>query len=168
MDKMIIRGGVPLNGTVAISGSKNTALPVLIAAILTDEPVIVRNVPRLRDVATTLDLLGELGADARWIGDHAVEVRARDIKSTVAPYELVKTMRASFLVLGPLLARAGRAQVSTPGGCAIGARPVNLHIAGVRAMGATVQLKHGYVEARATALRGARIWLDACARPHAD
>jgi UDP-N-acetylglucosamine 1-carboxyvinyltransferase len=160
MEKMIIRGGVPLRGTVAVSGSKNTALPILIAALLTDEPVRIYNVPRLRDVTTTLELLNELGVEASWTGDNQVEVRAREIRSCVAPYELVKTMRASFLVLGPLLAREGHARVSTPGGCAIGARPVNLHIHGIRALGAKIQLKGGYVEARAKRLAGARIWLD--------
>src|SRR5580658_6550283 len=154
MDKMIIRGGVPLRGTVAVSGSKNTALPILIAALLTDEPVRVINVPRLRDVTTTLALLGELGADARWCGDNEVEVRASAIRTPVAPYNLVKTMRASFLVLGPLLAREGRAQVATPGGDTIGVRPVNLHVTGMRALGAKIQLKNGYVEARAKRLRG--------------
>ena len=160
MDKMIIRGGKPLRGTVSVSGSKNTALPILIAALLTDEPVKLYNVPRLRDVTTTLGLLGDLGAEARWTGDNEVEVCAKKITSHVAPYELVKTMRASFLVLGPLLARQGRARVSTPGGCAIGARPVNLHITGIRALGAKVQFRNGYVEAHARRLVGARIWLD--------
>ncbi|HUY26830.1 MAG TPA: UDP-N-acetylglucosamine 1-carboxyvinyltransferase [Candidatus Binataceae bacterium] len=160
MDKMIIRGGKPLRGAVSVSGSKNTALPILIAALLTEEPVRVLNVPRLRDVTTTLGLLNDLGADARWTGDHEVEVCAKQITSHVAPYELVKTMRASFLVLGPLLARQGRARVSTPGGCAIGARPVNLHITGMRALGAKIQFRNGYVEAHARRLAGARIWLD--------
>ncbi|MGB6555164.1 MAG: UDP-N-acetylglucosamine 1-carboxyvinyltransferase [Candidatus Binataceae bacterium] len=160
MDKMIIRGGKPLRGTVSVSGSKNTALPILIAALLTDEPVKLYNVPRLRDVTTTLGLLSDLGAEARWTGDNEVEVCAKKITSHVAPYELVKTMRASFLVLGPLLARQGRARVSTPGGCAIGARPVNLHITGIRALGAKVQFRNGYVEAHARRLTGARIWLD--------
>ncbi|MFZ0659688.1 MAG: UDP-N-acetylglucosamine 1-carboxyvinyltransferase [Candidatus Binataceae bacterium] len=160
MDKMIIRGGKPLRGTVSVSGSKNTALPILIAALLTDEPVKLYNVPRLRDVTTTLGLLSDLGAEARWTGDNEVEVCAKKITSHVAPYELVKTMRASFLVLGPLLARQGRARVSTPGGCAIGARPVNLHIIGIRALGAKVQFRNGYVEAHARRLTGARIWLD--------
>jgi UDP-N-acetylglucosamine 1-carboxyvinyltransferase len=160
MDKMIIRGGKPLRGTVSVSGSKNTALPILIASLLTDEPVKLFNVPRLRDVTTTLGLLGDLGAEARWTGDNEVEVCAKKITSHVAPYELVKTMRASFLVLGPLLARQGRARVSTPGGCAIGARPVNLHITGIRALGAKVQFRNGYVEAHARRLVGARIWLD--------
>ncbi len=160
MDKMIIRGGTPLRGIVTLAGSKNAALPCLIASILTEEPVIVRNVPRLRDINTTISLLGRLGVAARWTGDHDLELFARSITSNVAPYELVKTMRASFLVLGPLLARTGRARVSTPGGCAIGARPVNLHVAGIRALDARIQFRHGYVEAHAERLRGARVWLD--------
>jgi UDP-N-acetylglucosamine 1-carboxyvinyltransferase len=160
MDKMIIRGGAPLRGTVDLSGSKNAALPCLMAALLTDEPVLIRNVPRLRDVRTSIELLGRLGVESRWTGDHEVELRARTIASHEAPYDLVKTMRASFLVLGPLLARAGRARVSTPGGCAIGARPINLHIAGMRMFGARLQMRHGYVEAHAASLRGARVWLD--------
>ena len=157
---MIIRGGAPLRGTVELSGSKNAALPCLMAALLTDQPVLVHNVPRLRDVRTSIDLLGRLGVVSRWAGDHDVELHARTITSHEAPYDLVKTMRASFLVLGPLLARAGRARVSTPGGCAIGARPVNLHIAGMRMFGARIQMRHGYVEAHAGLLHGARVWLD--------
>jgi UDP-N-acetylglucosamine 1-carboxyvinyltransferase len=160
MDKMIIRGGRPLRGSVAVSGSKNTALPILISCLLTGEPVRILNVPRLRDTATTINLLGELGVDAKWSGDNDVAVHAAEISSHEAPYDLVKTMRASFLVLGPLLAREGMARVSTPGGCAIGTRPVNLHIKGLRALGAKIQLKAGYVEARARRLTGARIWLD--------
>jgi len=160
MDKMIIRGGVPLRGTVILSGSKNAALPVLIASLLTNEPITLRNVPRLRDVGTTLELLGKLGVASRWLGDHELEVHAARLISHEAPYDLVKTMRASFLVLGPLLARLKRARVSTPGGCAIGARPVNLHISGVRALGVKIQLRNGYVEAHTDGLKGARIWLD--------
>jgi UDP-N-acetylglucosamine 1-carboxyvinyltransferase len=160
MDKMIIRGGTPLRGTVELSGSKNAALPCLMASLLTDEPVLIHNVPRLRDVRTSIDLLGRLGVAARWTGDHDVELHARAITSHEAPYDLVKTMRASFLVLGPLLARTGRARVSTPGGCAIGARPVNLHIAGMRMFGARIQMRHGYVEAHGADLHGARVWLD--------
>jgi UDP-N-acetylglucosamine 1-carboxyvinyltransferase len=160
MDKMIIRGGKPLRGSVAVSGSKNTALPILISTLLTGEPVRIHNVPRLRDTATTINLLGEFGVDAKWTGDNDVVVHAAEIRSHEAPYDLVKTMRASFLVLGPLLAREGMARVSTPGGCAIGTRPVNLHIKGLRALGAKIQLKGGYVEARARRLTGARIWLD--------
>src|ERR1700689_5196962 len=160
MDRMLIRGGVPLRGTVGLSGSKNAALPIMMASVLTSEPLIIRNVLRLRDVRTAMELLGGLGVAARWIGDHEIELDARNLSSHEAPYELVKTMRASFVALGPLLARCGRARVSTPGGCAIGARPVNLHIAGIRALGARIQLRNGYVEAHATSLTGARIWLD--------
>jgi UDP-N-acetylglucosamine 1-carboxyvinyltransferase len=160
MDKIVIHGGVPLRGTVDLSGSKNAALPIMMAAVLTAEPLIIHNVPRLRDVRTALELLAGMGVKGRWIGEHSIELHAAELNSHEAPYELVKTMRASFVVLGPLLARMGRARVSTPGGCAIGARPVNLHMAGVRALGARVQLRHGYVEAHADQLKGARIWLD--------
>src|SRR5581483_8999069 len=160
MDKMVIEGGVRLAGDVAVSGSKNAALPIMMASVLTAEPVIIRNVPQLRDIATALTLLDHLGVESRWLDDHTLELWAARIKSTEAPYELVKTMRASFFVLGPLLGRTGRARVSTPGGCAIGARPVNLHIRGIRALGARIQLRHGYVEAHAERLTGARIWLD--------
>ena len=160
MEKMVIHGGTALNGEVAVSGSKNAALPCMIASILTADPVVVRNVPRLRDIRTTVELLGRLGVTSRWIGDHEIELNAAKLVSYEAPYDLVKTMRASFFVLGPLLARMGRARVSTPGGCAIGARPVNLHIAGIRSLGARVQMRHGYVEAHAERLAGARIWLD--------
>ena len=160
MDKIVIHGGVPLRGEVAVSGSKNAALPIMMAALLTAEPVIIRNVPRLRDINTALALLNQLGVEGRWLDDHTLELCAANITSHEAPYDLVKTMRASFFVLGPLLARSGRARVSTPGGCAIGARPVNLHIHGIRALGARVQLRHGYVEAHAERLIGARLWLD--------
>ncbi|HYL59510.1 MAG TPA: UDP-N-acetylglucosamine 1-carboxyvinyltransferase [Candidatus Acidoferrales bacterium] len=160
MDKMIIHGGARLSGSVELSGSKNAALPIMMAALLTSEPLRLTNVPRLRDVKTAMDLLSQLGVEARWTDDHAVELIASKITSTEASYELVKTMRASFVVLGPLLARAGRARVSTPGGCAIGARPVNLHISGIRALGARIQFRHGYVEAHAEKLIGRRIWLD--------
>ena len=147
-------------GTVELSGSKNATLPIMMAAMLTDEPVLIGNVPRLRDVGTAIDLLAGLGVQSRWTGAHELQLHAREISSHEAPYELVKTMRASFVVLGPLLARSGRARVSTPGGCAIGARPVNLHIAGIRALGARIQLRNGYVEAHAARLTGARVWLD--------
>ncbi len=160
MDKIVIHGGAPLRGEVALSGSKNASLPILAAALLTDQPIVLRNVPRLRDVHTALALLGRLGVESRWTDEHALELRAATVTSHEAPYDLVKTMRASFIVLGPLLARAGRARVSTPGGCAIGARPVNLHISGIRALGARIQLRNGYVEARADRLTGARLWLD--------
>jgi UDP-N-acetylglucosamine 1-carboxyvinyltransferase len=160
MDKIVVAGGVPLSGEVAVSGSKNAALPIMMASLLTAEPVVIRNVPRLRDITTALTLLSHLGVESRWLGDHALELCAAHIKSNEAPYDLVKTMRASFFVLGPLLARTGRARVSTPGGCAIGARPVNLHIRGIRSLGARVQLRHGYVEAHADRLAGTRVWLD--------
>jgi UDP-N-acetylglucosamine 1-carboxyvinyltransferase len=160
MDKIVIEGGVPLVGEVAVSGSKNAALPIMMASLLTAEPVIIRNVPRLRDIATALALLEHLGVESRWLGDHTLELCAAHITSHEAPYDLVKTMRASFFVLGPLLARTGRARVSTPGGCAIGARPINLHIRGIRALDARIQLRHGYVEAHAERLVGTRVWLD--------
>jgi UDP-N-acetylglucosamine 1-carboxyvinyltransferase len=131
------------------------------AALLTEEPVRLHNLPRLRDVDTALALLGRLGVESRWTGEHELELHAAQVTSHEAPYDLVKTMRASFVVLGPLLARAGRARVSTPGGCAIGARPVNLHISGIRSLGARIQFRHGYVEARAERLVGTRLWLDA-------
>jgi len=157
---MIIRGGAPLRGTVTLSGSKNAALPIMMASILTPEPLHLTNVPRLRDVETAMALLFQLGVQVRWTDEHSVELCAAKVTSHEASYELVKTMRASFVVLGPLLARTGRARVSTPGGCAIGARPVNLHIAGIRALGSKIQFRHGYVEAHAEKLSGGRIWLD--------
>src|SRR5580692_11802170 len=160
MEKMIIHGGAPLRGTVTLSGSKNAALPIMMASLLTSEPLQLSNVPRLRDVKTAMELLNGLGVEARWTDDHRVELHAANVTSHEASYELVKTMRASFVVLGPLLARTGRARVSTPGGCAIGARPVNLHIAGIRALGSKIQFRHGYVEAHAERLTGGRIWLD--------
>ena len=166
MDKLLIRGGLRLNGEVAISGAKNAALPALCAALLTAEPVRLANVPRLRDVATTLDLLRRMGAQAdRGEGEHdeIVTVLAPASIAPVAPYELVKTMRASILVLGPLLARFGQARVSLPGGCAIGSRPVDQHIKGLQAMGARVEVEHGDIVARAGEggrLHGARITTD--------
>jgi UDP-N-acetylglucosamine 1-carboxyvinyltransferase len=160
MDKIVIHGGTALRGSIRLSGSKNATLPILMASVLTADPVVVSNVPRLRDVATAIDLLARLGVEVQWLGQHELQLSAQSIASCEAPYELVKTMRASFVVLGPLLARAGRARVSTPGGCAIGARPVNQHIAGIRALGAKIQLRNGYVEAHADRLKGARLWLD--------
>ena len=130
------------------------------AALLTDEPLILHNLPRLRDVRTAIALLEGLGATAHWIGEHTLQIHAAKVHAHEASYDLVKTMRASFVVLGPLLARTGRARVSTPGGCAIGARPVNLHVAGMRALGARIQLRNGYVEAHTDRLAGARLWLD--------
>src|ERR1700721_4510992 len=160
MEKMIIHGGAPLRGTVTLSGSKNAALPIMMASLLTSDPLQLSNVPRLRDRETAMDRLIQLGVGERWVDEHRVELHAAKVTSHEASYELVKTMRASFVVLGPLLARTGRARVSTPGGCAIGARPVNLHIVGIRALGSKIQFRHGYVEAHAEKLTGGRIWLD--------
>jgi UDP-N-acetylglucosamine 1-carboxyvinyltransferase len=160
VDKLAIRGGAVLDGTVRISGAKNAALPILAAALLPDEPVRIGNVPHLRDVTTMLELLGRLGVGVT-VGDRMeLEVDPRGTSNGVAPYELVKTMRASILVLGPLLARRGEADVSLPGGCAIGARPVNLHVEGLRRLGAEIAIEGGYIRARARRLRGARIVLD--------
>ncbi|MEX0709524.1 MAG: UDP-N-acetylglucosamine 1-carboxyvinyltransferase [Woeseia sp.] len=160
MDKLLIKGGIPLNGDVTISGAKNAALPILCGTLLTAEPVTVSNVPQLNDVATTLTLLQSLGAQATIDEKLSVEIDASRIESRRAPYELVKTMRASILVLGPLLARFGEAEVSLPGGCAIGARPVNLHVQGLRAMGAEVVVRNGYIHAHAKRLKGAHIVFD--------
>jgi UDP-N-acetylglucosamine 1-carboxyvinyltransferase len=160
MDKLQIRGGVPLEGDVKVSGSKNATLPILAGAILAAEPVVVGNVPHLKDVTTTIELLVRMGATVTIDERTRIEVDGSTIKDTVAPYELVKTMRASILVLGPLLARFGRADVSLPGGCAIGARPVNIHVAGLQAMGADITIEGGYIRARAGRLKGARLVLD--------
>ncbi len=159
MDKIVIRGGRPLHGEVEVAGAKNAALPILFATLLTPEPCILRNLPDVVDVRTTLRLLRDLGAEVDAV-EGGMRVKAEHLNRMEAPYELVKTMRASFLVLGPLLARGGRARVSQPGGCAIGGRPVNLHVHGLREMGATVDLVHGYTEARAERLHGAHIILD--------
>lgn len=164
MDKIIIQGGKPLAGEVSVSGSKNAALPVLMASLLTGKRCTYRTVPHLADIRTTLKLLSGLGVeidDKRWLdGAGDLSLRADRIKKFEASYELVKTMRASFLVLGPLLARFGEARVSTPGGCAIGVRPINLHLKGFEAMGATIEQSHGYIEATAPKLRGTKIYLD--------
>lgn len=160
MDKLLVRGGHRLEGEIRVSGAKNAALPILAATLLADEPVRIGNVPHLHDVTTTIELLGRMGVGVTVDEHMRVEVDPRGIHDLVAPYELVKTMRASILVLGPLVARYGRADVSLPGGCAIGARPVDLHIAGLRAMGATVEIEDGFIRARADRLRGARIVLD--------
>src|SRR5690554_308024 len=160
MEKLIIKGGVPLDGEIRISGAKNAALPILASALLADGPLTVGNVPHLHDITTTMELLGRMGVRLT-IGERMqVEVDPRTIDSYYAPYELVKTMRASILVLGPLLARYGEAVVSLPGGCAIGARPVNLHVEGLRAMGAEIDIDGGYIKARCRRLKGARIVLD--------
>ena len=160
MDKLAITGGPRLEGEVRISGAKNAALPILAAAILTDQRVVIGNVPHLRDVTTTIELLCRMGVDVTVHEDMRLEVDAANIDKYHAPYELVKTMRASVLVLGPLLGRFGRADVSLPGGCAIGARPVDLHVQGLRAMGATVEIEDGYIRAQADRLTGAHLVLD--------
>jgi UDP-N-acetylglucosamine 1-carboxyvinyltransferase len=162
MDKLLIRGGRPLHGELAISGAKNAALPELCAALLSAEPLALANVPRLQDVATMLRLLRTMGVHCEQSGSRPDELRidAGALEHPVAPYELVKTMRASILVLGPLLARCGRATVSLPGGCAIGSRPVDQHIRGLQTMGAEITVEHGNIVARAPRLRGARISTD--------
>jgi UDP-N-acetylglucosamine 1-carboxyvinyltransferase len=160
MDKLVIEGGVPLSGDVRVSGAKNAALPILCAALLTQEPLRLANVPQLRDVSTMLQLLGQMGVQVSLDERTGVELRAAGVASPVAPYDLVKTMRASILVLGPLLARCGEGRVSLPGGCAIGLRPVDLHIKGLEAMGAQIAVEQGYIVARSGRLKGARIVMD--------
>jgi UDP-N-acetylglucosamine 1-carboxyvinyltransferase len=160
MDRFLIRGGVPLEGTLAVSGAKNSALPALAACLLTAEPISLRRVPGVRDVHTMRDLLTRCGASVRE-ENGALRVEAAQVLSPEAPYDLVKTMRASSLVLGPLVARCGRARVSLPGGCAIGARPINLHLAGLEQLGARIHQTHGYVEAEAPhGLRGTTVHFD--------
>ncbi|MGH9498477.1 MAG: UDP-N-acetylglucosamine 1-carboxyvinyltransferase [Terriglobales bacterium] len=163
MDKFVIRGGNPLLGTIQVSGAKNAALPAMAAAILTEEPVVLEAVPQVRDIETTRKLLAAMGAEVE-LGygraQHRTTICCRNLASPEASYELVKTMRASTLVLGPLVARCGRARVSLPGGCAIGARPIDLHIKGLERLGATIRQEHGYVEASATRLKGAEIVFD--------
>ncbi|MEO7854448.1 MAG: UDP-N-acetylglucosamine 1-carboxyvinyltransferase [Rubrivivax sp.] len=162
MDKLLIRGGRALNGELQISGAKNAALPQLCATLLSAQPVQLHNVPQLQDVTTILKLLRHMGASAEYSSDHPhrLLVDASNITLAEAPYELVKTMRASIMVLGPLLARFGHARVSLPGGCAIGSRPVDQHIKGLQAMGADIAVEHGYIVAKATRLQGARITTD--------
>ena len=160
MDKLLITGGRPLEGEVRVSGAKNAALPIMCAALLTAKPLVLTNVPSLADVSTAASLLGQMGASVERGDDGRMTLQAARIASRLAPYDLVKTMRASVLVLGPLLARFGEAQVSLPGGCAIGARPVDQHIKGLQAMGATITIERGYMNARVERLRGARIVLD--------
>ena len=159
MDKLLISGGYRLSGEVAISGAKNAALPILCAALLTSEPVTFTNVPQLKDIGTLLELLGQMGVKVSADGA-VITLDAAGLNNPVAPYEMVKTMRASILVLGPLVARCGEARVSLPGGCAIGARPVDQHIKGLQAMGAEVAVEHGYVHARVPRLKGARLFTD--------
>jgi len=159
LDKLKIRGGRRLEGEIRVSGAKNATLPILCAALLTERALTLSNVPRLMDVRTMSRLLAQMGVE---VSDNSetLELRAANVGNPEAPYELVKTMRASVLVLGPLLARCGRARVSLPGGCAIGSRPVDQHLKGLQAMGATIEVEHGYMEARAQRLRGARIVMD--------
>lgn len=163
MDKFVIRGGNPLLGTIRVSGAKNAALPAMAAALLTEEPVILENIPQVRDIETTRRLLSSMGAEVE-LGygraQHRTTICCRNLAAPEASYELVKTMRASTLVLGPLLARCGRARVSLPGGCAIGARPIDLHIKGLQALGAQIVQEHGYVEATGRRLRGSEILFD--------
>ncbi len=160
MNKLIINGGVPISGTIRASGSKNAVLPILAGTLLADGPVIVRNVPHLHDVTTTMELLGRMGVQITIGEKMSIEVDPSTLENTFAPYELVKTMRASILVLGPLLAKYGTAEVSLPGGCAIGARPVNLHLMGLEAMGAEIKVEEGYIRAKCKRLKGARIVMD--------
>jgi UDP-N-acetylglucosamine 1-carboxyvinyltransferase len=160
VDKLRITGGRPLSGEVRVSGAKNAALPILAAALLTERPLVLENLPHLMDVRTMAKLLATMGVEVGTQADGRLELRAKDIREPVAAYELVKTMRASVLVLGPLLARCGRARVSLPGGCAIGARPVDQHVKGLQAMGAEITVEHGYMNATAKRLRGARIAMD--------
>jgi UDP-N-acetylglucosamine 1-carboxyvinyltransferase len=160
VDKLQIHGGIPLEGEVRISGAKNATLPILAGCLLADGPVTVSNVPHLRDVTTMIELLGRMGVSVTIDEKMRIEVDASTIKEYFAAYQLVKTMRASILVLGPLVARFGTADVSLPGGCAIGARPVNIHVAGLQAMGAAIHIENGYIKARAGRLRGARLVLE--------
>ncbi len=160
MQKLAIEGGFPLRGEIRISGAKNAALPILCAALLSRDALVVENVPHLKDVTTMIGLLAQMGVGITLESPSRVELSGTTITSPVAPYELVKTMRASILVLGPLLARMGEASVSLPGGCAIGLRPVDLHIKGLQAMGAQIRVENGYIHAKASRLTGARIFMD--------
>ena len=160
MDKLIITGGTRLDGEIRISGAKNAALPIIMGTLLVNEPVKIRNIPHLNDITTTMELLGRMGVSITMDEKMSVEVDASTIDKYVAPYDLVKTMRASILVLGPLLARHGYAEVSLPGGCAIGSRPVNLHIHGLELMGADIVVENGYIKAKAKRLKGAKIVFD--------
>lgn len=160
MDKLIVTGGFPLSGEVRIAGAKNAALPILAATLLADGPMLISNVPHLQDITTTIELLGRMGVSIVVDEKLRVEIDASTISHFTAPYELVKTMRASILVLGPLLSRFGQAEVSLPGGCAIGSRPVNLHIDGLRAMGADISVENGYIKAKVKRLKGARLVME--------
>ncbi|MGD8783497.1 MAG: UDP-N-acetylglucosamine 1-carboxyvinyltransferase [Thioalkalispiraceae bacterium] len=160
MDRLIITGGKQLQGEIRVSGAKNAALPIIVATLLSKEPVTIRNIPHLHDITTTMELLGRMGVSITMGEKMEVEVDSSTIKNFSAPYELVKTMRASILVLGPLLAHFGEAEVSLPGGCAIGSRPVNLHIHGLELMGADISVEQGYIRAKAKRLKGAKIVMD--------
>jgi UDP-N-acetylglucosamine 1-carboxyvinyltransferase len=160
VDKLLITGGRSLAGEVRVSGAKNAALPILCAALLTEKPLALGNVPQLVDVRTMAKLLAQMGVEVREPAAGCLEVQAKTVGTPLAGYEMVKTMRAAVLVLGPLLARCGRARVSLPGGCAIGARPVDQHVKGLQAMGAEITVEHGYMNAEARRLRGARIAMD--------
>ena len=164
MDKIIINGPCKISGEVKISGAKNAALPLIFASLLTEEPLKLNNIPHLQDVTTTMSLLGRLGVSLELNEHLSINIQADQLSSFRAPYELVKTMRASILVLGPLLARLGKAEVSLPGGCAIGSRPVNLHIKGLQDMGADIVIEEGYIKAKTIdpsgRLKGARIFMD--------
>ncbi|CDY75762.1 UDP-N-acetylglucosamine 1-carboxyvinyltransferase [Caballeronia glathei] len=160
MDKLVITGGAKLSGEIVVSGAKNAALPILCASLLTADDVHLENVPNLQDVRTMVKLLRQMGVQCETGGDARMTLNASKVDNLVAPYEMVKTMRASILVLGPLVARFGEAKVSLPGGCAIGARPVDQHIKGLQAMGAEISIEHGFIEARAKRLKGARIITD--------
>ena len=160
MDKLLIQGGTPLSGEVAMSGAKNAALPILCACLLTADPLNLENVPHLNDISTMLRLIGQMGVEVTMDGNDGLILDSRGLNNPTAPYDMVKTMRASILVLGPLLARCGEAKVSLPGGCAIGARPVDQHIKGLQAMGAEIHVENGYVHAKASRLKGARIVTD--------
>ncbi|MEE8254941.1 MAG: UDP-N-acetylglucosamine 1-carboxyvinyltransferase, partial [Nitrosomonadaceae bacterium] len=160
MQKLIIQGGTPLSGEVHISGAKNAALPILCASLLTRETLRIENVPHLKDITTMMSLLGQMGINISIDKKLGVSLTAAHLSSLVAPYEMVKTMRAAILVLGPMLARTGEAKVSLPGGCAIGLRPVDQHIKGLRAMGAEIDIEHGYIHAKANQLIGTHIVMD--------
>jgi UDP-N-acetylglucosamine 1-carboxyvinyltransferase len=160
MDKLVIQGGVPLSGEVRVSGAKNAALPLMCAALLTGEELTLSNVPHLRDVSTMVRLLSQMGVEVSLDDKLGLSLRAPSLVDPVAPYDLVKTMRASILVLGPLVARYGQARVSLPGGCAIGTRPVDLHIKGLEALGAEISVEQGYISAKAKRLKAARILMD--------
>ena len=160
MDKLLITGGNPLFGELRMSGAKNAALPILAATLLSEKPVLIGNVPHLHDITTTMELLGRMGVHLVIDEKLNIEVDSSSIQTFYAPYELVKTMRASILVLGPLVARFGKAEVSLPGGCAIGTRPVNIHLEGLTAMGAEISVSNGYIHATAKRLKGCRLVLD--------